>query len=97
MKLPTALHFLSRVTPADVFPFCIRCKSKDVFKFEGDIFCNPCGWNSIELRVENQFFELSKKVEEESRVRESLVEKITDGLQFLRAAIINPSQGEGVA
>ena len=97
MKLPTALHFQSRVTPSEILSLCIRCKSRDVFTFEGDIFCNPCGWNSIELRVENQFLELSKRVEKERQVSESLGEKTVGGIQFIRASIVKTNQGEGVA
>lgn len=61
MKLPTALHYFNENAPADVLSRCAKCKSDDVFKFEGDLFCNPCGWNSIEARVESQLSELTAK------------------------------------
>ncbi len=33
---------------------CKECKSQDLFAFDGDVFCNDCGWNSIESRVSSQ-------------------------------------------
>ena len=61
MKLPTALHYFSETAPADVLSRCVKCKSDDVFAFDGDLFCNPCGWNSIEARVESQLSEMTAK------------------------------------
>ncbi len=61
MKLPTALHYFNQIAPANALSRCARCKSDDVFDFDGDLFCNPCGWNSIEARVESQLSELTAK------------------------------------
>ena len=55
MKLQTPLQVFTDVPPAKVLSRCASCKSNDVFDFDGDLFCNPCGWNSIDSRVENQF------------------------------------------
>ena len=54
MKSETALVFNDTSVPAKVFSKCQQCESDDVFSFDGDLFCNPCGWNSIEQRVESQ-------------------------------------------
>lgn len=61
MKLPTALHYFNKTEPAKVLSRCAKCRSDDIFEFDGDLFCNPCGWNSIETRVESQISELTTK------------------------------------
>lgn len=36
---------------AGVFKLCPRCASPNVLKFEGEIFCNFCGWDSVQLSL----------------------------------------------
>jgi len=41
--------------PTDVFKKCPRCAEfgdADLFEFDGDVFCDCCGWNSIGVQVE---------------------------------------------
>lgn len=38
--------------PTNVFNFCPACDSPNVFKFEGEVFCEYCDWNSIEVNFE---------------------------------------------
>ena len=40
---------------ADVFRACPRCESPNLFKFEDEVSCNYCGWDSIELRAAAMF------------------------------------------
>jgi len=50
--------------PAQVFSKCPRCKSDDLYKFEGDVFCFGCEWNSVDLYAaalaDAYFIELKK-------------------------------------
>lgn len=41
--------------PSDVFSKCPKCGSPNLLKFEGDVFCNYCQWDSIILRAEAEF------------------------------------------
>lgn len=41
--------------PSNVFRSCPSCASPNLFKFEGEAFCDYCGWDSILLRVEARF------------------------------------------
>lgn len=42
-------------TPSSVFKSCPSCDSPNLLKFEGEAFCDYCGWDSIALRVEARF------------------------------------------
>lgn len=42
-------------TPAEAFKQCPACESPNLIKFEGDVICGYCDWNSIGLRVEARF------------------------------------------
>ena len=53
MSLPPTYLNLNDVTPpAQVLTQCEECMSSDLFAFDGDVFCNDCGWNSIEMRMD---------------------------------------------
>lgn len=54
MKIQTVFEVKGMKPPAEFIKECLQCTSNDLFSFNGDVFCNPCGWNSIELRVESQ-------------------------------------------
>ena len=73
MKYETALIFTDTVAPAKAFTECQECESKDVFEFDGDLFCNPCGWNSIEHRVESQLSSQIAKHRKQSKQSKSCV------------------------
>ncbi|MGE4107365.1 MAG: primase-helicase zinc-binding domain-containing protein [Bacteriovoracia bacterium] len=38
--------------PSDIFKHCPHCKSRDQFRFDGEVFCNSCGWNSVLVSAE---------------------------------------------
>ena len=39
----------------DAFKQCPACDSRNVFDFEGEVFCSYCDWNSIEASVNARF------------------------------------------
>ena len=39
----------------DAFKQCPACESRNVFDFEGEVFCCYCDWNSIEASVDARF------------------------------------------
>jgi len=39
-------------TPAKAFSSCPYCERQDIFKFDGQVFCNHCGWNSLSAHCE---------------------------------------------
>jgi hypothetical protein len=39
----------------DAFKQCPACESRNVFDFEGEVFCSYCDWNSIEASVNARF------------------------------------------
>ena len=38
--------------PGKIFKFCPRCRSPNLLKFDGEVFCNYCSWDSVLLQVE---------------------------------------------
>jgi hypothetical protein len=54
VKFETALSNNRVPAPATQVNRCLGCGSRNVFEFDGDVFCTPCGWNSIEMRVDAQ-------------------------------------------
>ncbi len=39
----------------DAFKECPACESRNVFDFEGEVFCSYCDWNSIEASLNARF------------------------------------------
>lgn len=66
MKLETQFRVATVKLPATVFKKCSRCDSPNLWSEEGQVFCDYCGWNSIELYEECV-------AAAEKRVRESSV------------------------
>lgn len=54
MKHKTAVKFNQSKCLTVSLKCCAQCDSDDIFEFDGDVFCNSCGWNTIEVRVESQ-------------------------------------------
>ena len=52
MRMDVMNKWLNVKTPAEVFTSCPHCRSKSLFDFEGEIFCNGCNWDSIEVHAE---------------------------------------------
>lgn len=38
--------------PATVFQRCPECESPNLMRFEGEVICEYCGWDSISLHLE---------------------------------------------
>lgn len=74
MKFQTAFTDTNVLEPAQNLKHCQNCKSTDIFSFDGDIFCNPCGWNSIEMRVEAQLSSQTA-IYQKSRKQKELLRK----------------------
>jgi hypothetical protein len=48
-----ALDHLTGVTPpAEVFDRCPRCRAEEPLKFEGEVFCLKCSWDSVDIHAE---------------------------------------------
>jgi hypothetical protein len=52
MRLDIMNRWLGVKTPAEAFKNCLRCKSSDLFEFEGEVFCNKCNWDSVLIHAE---------------------------------------------
>ncbi|MGK5086892.1 hypothetical protein WDW86_04990 [Bdellovibrionota bacterium FG-2] len=40
--------------PSEVFKECPRCESPKLLRFEGEVFCLCCDWDSIKLHMDCQ-------------------------------------------
>jgi hypothetical protein len=38
--------------PVDVFPYCPSCETKELLRFDGELFCLKCPWDSLALSAE---------------------------------------------
>lgn len=72
MKFQTAFTDTDVLEPAQTLEHCRNCSSTDIFSFDGDVFCNPCGWNSIEMRVEAQLSSQIAKYQKSRKQKEIL-------------------------
>ena len=52
MQLDIFNKTLGVIPPAEVFHSCPRCKSGDLFVFEGEVFCQRCAWDSVSVHAE---------------------------------------------
>ncbi|MDB5036780.1 MAG: hypothetical protein JWQ35_308 [Bacteriovoracaceae bacterium] len=37
--------------PAEVFKVCPICDCRKLIRFDGEVFCNGCDWNSVEINA----------------------------------------------
>lgn len=52
MRLDALNQFLGLKTPEQVFKKCPKCRTDDLFKFECEVFCQRCSWDSVIIHAE---------------------------------------------
>ena len=52
MKVEIVMNSLNVANPGTVFRACPKCKSLNLLKYEGEVMCTGCDWDSIGLHVE---------------------------------------------